>query len=64
LGTLRCAPSGDASVNNLGGYVFPDYTREAFEKKFRLFFNISASEKIPQSERILYLMHKKEKLYQ
>jgi ribosomal protein L11 methylase PrmA len=64
---IEFVPKEDSQVQRLLATrqdVFPDYTREAFEKEFRLFFDISASEKIPQSERILYLMHKKDKLYQ
>ncbi len=39
--------------------IFTDYTREAFEKTFALFFDIKNSAPIKGSDRILYLMEKR-----
>jgi len=38
--------------------IFQNYTQKEFEKAFLEFFNIVKSEKIGDSERILYLMKK------
>jgi ribosomal protein L11 methylase PrmA len=64
---IEFVPKKDSQVQRLLATredVFPDYTREVFEKEFTLFFDISASEKIPQSERMLYLMHRKGSYHQ
>lgn len=39
--------------------IFPDYTREDFEKEFKKYFTIKQIEKIKDSKRILYLMQKR-----
>ena len=36
--------------------VFPDYHQHEFERCFRQYFDIEASEPIPDSGRVLYLM--------
>ncbi|MBI4845853.1 MAG: SAM-dependent methyltransferase [Candidatus Omnitrophica bacterium] len=36
--------------------VFKDYTQESFEKSFKMFFSIEASNRLKDSERVLYLM--------
>ena len=39
--------------------IFPDYTQKAFEDEFSQFFEIIKSDKVGDSERILYLMKKR-----
>ncbi len=39
--------------------IFPDYTKEVFEKEFKKYFTIKQVEKIKDSKRTLYLMEKR-----
>jgi hypothetical protein len=39
--------------------IFPDYTKEDFEKEFKKYFAVKQTEKIKDSKRILYLMQKR-----
>jgi ribosomal protein L11 methylase PrmA len=59
---IEFVPKSDDQVQGLLSNredIFPDYTREAFEREFSKCFNINRSAKIKSSERILYLMGKK-----
>ena len=52
-------PKADSQVKRLLASredIFTEYTRQAFEMEFANYFNILRTEKIPDSERILYLM--------
>lgn len=40
--------------------VFPDYHQHEFERCFRTYFAIEASEMLPDSQRVLYLMRRRE----
>jgi len=59
---IEFIPKTDSQVNRLlAGRkdIFENYTRAAFESTFSCFFIVERSEKLPESERILYLMRKK-----
>lgn len=52
-------PKEDSQVRRLLATredIFPDYNAPGFEKEFSRYFQIERAEKIPQSERTLYLM--------
>lgn len=58
-------PKEDSQVQKLLATredIFPNYTREGFEKSFKTFFNIKKTEIIKGSKRTLYLMVKKGKV--
>ena len=58
---IEFVPNSDSMVQKLLASredIFPNYTQKEFEKAFLEFFNIVKSEKIGDSERILYLMKK------
>ncbi len=58
---IEFVPKSDSQVKILltsREDIFPDYHEEGFEKAFRNFFTILKSEKIPDTERTLYLMKK------
>ncbi len=55
-------PKSDSQVRRLLATrkdIFSDYTREAFEKAFEKHFKISGSEKLRDSERVLYLYRRR-----
>ena len=39
--------------------IFPQYTREGFEAAFQEFFTLAEFAPVDESERILYLMHRR-----
>jgi SAM-dependent methyltransferase len=56
---VEFVPKGDPQVDRLLATredIFPDYTREGFERSFAERFSIVRSERIEGSERVLYLM--------
>ncbi|MFQ5646449.1 MAG: class I SAM-dependent methyltransferase [bacterium] len=56
---IEFVPKSDSQVQKLltnREDIFPDYTRENFEKVFSEFFAIENSEEIKDSDRVLYLM--------
>ena len=58
---IEFVPNSDSMVQKLLASredIFQNYTQKEFEKAFLEFFNIVKSEKIGDSERILYLMKK------
>ncbi len=62
---IEFVPKNDSQVQRLLASredIFPDYTQEVFENVFREYFTIQKSVGIKGSERILYLMEKKQKL--
>lgn len=59
---IEFVPKSDSQVQRLlltREDIFPDYTQQVFESKFRKYFKIQNSVKIRDSERILYLMEKR-----
>ena len=59
---IEFVPKNDSQVKKLLATredIFPDYTQESFEAKFRKYFIIKSSIKIKNSQRIMYLMKKK-----
>ena len=59
---IEFVPKSDSQTERLLGSredIFPNYTRDCFETAFREVFDFDRSEKIRESERTLYLMHKK-----
>lgn len=59
---IEFVPKTDSQVKRLLSTredIFPDYTQQGFERKFREIFTIEASAPIAESERVLYLMKKK-----
>ena len=59
---IEFVPKNDSQVQRLLATredIFPNYTQSAFEMEFSSFFTIKDSTKISDSERIVYLMHKK-----
>ncbi len=59
---IEFVPKQDEQVKRLLATredIFPNYTREAFEKSFEQYFEIMESNKIESSERVLYLMVRK-----
>jgi hypothetical protein len=56
---IEFVPKSDAQVGRLllsRPDIFPNYTREGFEKAFSRFFSIDAAAQIEDSERWLYCM--------
>jgi len=56
---IEFVPKNDSKVLKLLSTredIFKDYTQEAFEKSFRVFFSIEAANKLKDSDRVLYLM--------
>ena len=61
---IEFVPKNDSQVQRLLASredIFPDYTRQAFEKEFSRCFTIEDSADIRESQRILYLMHRAQK---
>jgi hypothetical protein len=59
---IEFVPKDDSQVQRLLSTredIFPDYTRQTFEKEFSRYFAIKRIENIRNSKRILYLMQKK-----
>ena len=59
---IEFVPKGDAKVDTLLATredIFPDYTREGFERAFGRYFEIVASESIASSDRRLYRMRRR-----
>ncbi len=59
---IEFIPKTDSNVQRLLSTrkdIFPDYTKQAFEYEFNKYFIIKSFVKIKDSERILYLMQKK-----
>ncbi len=59
---VEFVPKTDSQVQRLLSTrkdIFPDYKQEVFEKEFSCYFKIQSSAKIKDSERTLYLMHRK-----
>ena len=60
---IEFVPKSDPQVSTLlktRRDIFPDYTKEGFEREFMEFFQLIRSEPIRDSLRILYLMEKRE----
>jgi hypothetical protein len=60
---VEFVPKTDSQVQRLLSTredIFPDYKQEVFESEFSRYFTIQRSVKIMDSERILYLMHRKD----
>ena len=60
---IEFIPKSDSNVRRLlttREDIFPGYTRQVFESEFRKYFKIENSVKIKDSERILYLMKKRQ----
>ena len=60
---VEFVPKSDSQVQRLLATredIFPDYTREGFERAFSVLFNIQKATAIEGSERILYLMGTKD----
>jgi hypothetical protein len=58
---IEFVPKSDSQVQRLLATredIFPDYTREAFEREFARHFTVSGCQKIKESERMLYLMRR------
>ena len=56
---IEFIPKSDSMVQKLltsRKDIFPNYTQKEFEKEFLEFFNIVRSEKVGDSDRIIYLM--------
>jgi ribosomal protein L11 methylase PrmA len=56
-------PKSDSQVQKLLSTredIFLDYTKQTFESKFKIYYEIKNSVKIKNSDRILYLMNKKQ----
>lgn len=59
---IEFIPKDDSQVKRLLATredIFSDYTRENFENEFSKYFNITKSENIEDSKRVLYLMEKR-----
>ena len=59
---IEFVPKSDSMVQKLLATrkdIFSDYTQSVFEKEFQTFFKIIRSEKVGDSNRILYLMENK-----
>ena len=59
---IEFVPKSDSMVQKLLATrkdIFSDYTQSVFEKEFQTFFKIIRSEKVGDSNRILYLMKHK-----
>jgi len=59
---IEFIPKSDSQVQLLLATredVFPTYTTGSFETEFSRFFQIEGSEKIPESQRVLYLMRRR-----
>lgn len=60
---IEFVPKSDSQVQKLLSTredIFPDYTQKNFESEFKEYFRIQKSVKIKESERILYLMEKRQ----
>ena len=60
---IEFVPKSDSQVQRLLSTredVFPDYTQRVFESEFRKYFKMQNSVKIRDSERILYLMERRQ----
>ena len=60
---IEFVPKSDSQVQRLlltRKDIFPDYNQQIFENEFKRYFNIKDSSEIRDSERILYLMQKKQ----
>ena len=61
---IEFVPKNDSQVQRLllsRKDIFPDYTRQGFEKEFRGFFTIQDAVVIKDTQRTLYLMSKRKK---
>ena len=59
---IEFVPKSDPQVQQLlqlRGDVFPDYTREQFERAFGSIFRFHAPVPVPGTERLLYTMEKR-----
>ena len=59
---IEFVPKNDSRVQRLlttREDIFPYYTKDYFERAFGIYFKIEKIKPVPNSERILYLMHKK-----
>jgi hypothetical protein len=59
---VEFVPKSDSQVKRLLASredIFPDYTKESFEREFGRCFAIKVSRDIPGTERTLYLMEKR-----
>jgi hypothetical protein len=59
---IEFVPKTDSQVQRLLSArkdIFPDYKQQVFESEFNRYFTIQSSAKIKDSERTLYLMHRK-----
>jgi ribosomal protein L11 methylase PrmA len=59
---IEFVPKGDPQVSRLLASrkdIFPDYHQREFERCFQRFFDIEASEPLPESERVLYLLRRR-----
>jgi ribosomal protein L11 methylase PrmA len=60
---IEFVPKNDSQVQRLLATredIFPDYTQQTFEEEFSKYFTILRSERIQESQRILYLMQTNE----
>jgi hypothetical protein len=58
---IEYVPKTDSQVQRLLATredIFPNYTRQAFEREFSLYFAIDGSADIVESQRTLYLMRR------
>ena len=59
---IEFVPKDDSQIQRMLSTredIFPDYSKEAFEKEFKKYFILKQIEKIKDSKRILYLMKKR-----
>lgn len=59
---IEFVPKDDSQIQRMLSTredIFPDYTKEVFEKEFKKYFTIKQVEKIKDSKRTLYLMEKR-----
>ena len=59
---IEFVPKSDGQVQRLltsREDIFPDYTREGFERAFSTGFTIERAEPVQESERTLYLMRRR-----
>ena len=60
---VEFVPKSDSQVQRLlesRTEEFPDYTEEGFQKAAKAWFNVLRREKIPGTERTLYLLERRE----
>ena len=58
---IEFVPKSDIQVQRLFQTrkdIFHDYTQQSFEKEFIKYFNIACSEKLQDTERTIYMMHR------